>query len=122
MANWIHRTTKQVLVSVSPASLPELRINYIEQPDLSAVAGQPVKYWVITGNVVSIADASTRTSIDAAEDSAGLDSIADELDQVQTIMRAFAEVVLDEFNNLRGQHSLPSRTLAQLKTAVRGKL
>ena len=66
MANWLHRTTKQELRSVSSASLPEPQANYIENPDLSAVVGWPNRYWLVTGDVVSLVDQATRDSIDAA--------------------------------------------------------
>ena len=122
MANYLHRTTKQYLTSVSPASLQEPEANYIEQPDLSAVAGQPSKYWIITGDVVSLVDQATQDAIDAQEDSDRLDSIASKLDITQDIWKAFAEVMLDQLNTLRAFHGLPDASLEQLKTAVRNKL
>lgn len=38
------------------------------------------------------------------------------------LLRAFALVVLDEINTLRGQHGLPARTMQQLKTATLNKI
>lgn len=146
MPNWVHRTTKQFVRSVASADLPESPANYIEEPDLSAVTGQPAKYWVITGDTVSLADAPTRAAIDAAELSDQRDAIADELQRLQTVTRAFAEVVMDEFNrhsaringildaidnasNLAGLkadiaaiNNIPARTLQDLRDAVRAKL
>lgn len=146
MPNWVHRTTKQFLRSVPSAELPEALANYIEEPDLSAVTGQPAKYWVITGDTISLADQATRDAIDAAELAAQRDAIADQLQQLQTVTRAFAEVVMDEFNrhsaringildaidnasNLAGVKSdvaaiqnIPDRTLQDLRDAVRAKL
>jgi len=49
------------------------------------------------------------------------DAIVAELDTMK-IMRAFSLVMLDEINILRQQHSLPDRTVAQLKAAVRAKV
>jgi len=43
-------------------------------------------------------------------------------DDERRLLRAFAEVVLDELNNLRAQHGLAARTMAQLRTAIRNKL
>ncbi len=63
-----------------------------------------------------------RDAVDAALEVGTLDAVANELDQARTIMRAFAEVVLDEVNILRAQHGLAPRTLVQLKQAVRAKL
>ena len=122
MPKWIHRTSKQLLVSVPSADLPESQANYIEEPDLSAVSGQPNKYWVITGDVVTLMDAGAQAVVDAALAEAQADATANELDATQSIMKAFAEVLVDEINLLRAEHALAARTLAQLKTAVRGKL
>jgi len=38
------------------------------------------------------------------------------------LLKAFAQVVMDEINILRAQHSLPARTWDQLTTAVKNKL
>lgn len=146
MPRWFHRPTKTQLISVASADLPHTQSEYIEEPDYSAVQGQPVKYWEISGNVITLADQATRDAIDAIEDSTRLDNVADELDRQQTIMRAFAEVVLAEINKhalkineildaidgasnlsqikaaIDAITDLPPRTLAQLKTAVRKKL
>ena len=145
MPAWLHRTNKTLLRSVASADLPEAIANYIEEPDLSGVAGQPVKYWVVTGDVISLADASTRQAIDAALVSDARDALADEIDTVETFARAFALVMLDEFNataskineildaidaannlsqvkaNIAAIADRPTRTAAQLKTAVRNK-
>ena len=122
MANFLHRTTKQYLLSTSPASLPESEANYIEDPDMSAVAGQPSKYWVITGDTVSLADQATRDAIDAAELEASRDAAAAQLDQTEDVLRAFMLLVIDELNILRANDGLNARTAAQLKTAIRNKL
>lgn len=122
MPNWVHRTVIDYLVSVPAADLPEPVANYIQDPDLAAVAGQPIKYWKINGDLVELMTAGEQAAVDAAEQDATRDTSADRLDQVEDVLRAFALVVLDEFNVLRAQHSLADRTIAQLKTAVRNKL
>jgi len=38
------------------------------------------------------------------------------------LVRALMLITMDEINTLRAQHSLPARTPAQLKTAIRNKL
>ncbi len=43
-------------------------------------------------------------------------------DAERRLLRAFAEVVKDEINILRGQHGLADRTLAQLRTAIKNKV
>ncbi len=120
MANVLNRITKRYLKSVNTPDYPVA--DWIINPDMAAVSDHPVKYWTITGDIVTLISQAARDAVDAQEDSDRLDGIADQLDQNQSIMKAFAEVVLDEINTLRSQHSLPARTLPQLKTAVRSKL
>lgn len=120
MASVLNRTTRQYLESVNTPDYPTQ--GWIHSPDLSAVDGQPAKYWAISGDTVTLMSAGERAAVDAAEAATRKDSVADELDRTETIMRAFAEVVLDEINVLRQRASLQARTLEQLKTAVRGKL
>ena len=122
MPLYIHRTTFQRLPSTSPASLTEPEANYVKDPDESAITGEPSRYWILTLDIFTLMSQSERNAVDAALDVLRLDSVADELDRVQSIMKAFAQVVLDEFNLLRAEHGLNPRTLAQLKNAVRGKL
>lgn len=38
------------------------------------------------------------------------------------LFRAFASILVDEINTLRGQHSLAPRTLAQLRTAILNRI
>lgn len=45
----------------------------------------------------------------------------DRLDN-EKILKAFAELLVDEFNILRALHALPARTFAQLRTAIRNKV
>ena len=122
MPLYVHRTTFQVLPSTSPASLTEPEANYVQDPDLSPVDGFPSRYWSLAGDIFSLVDQSTRDAIDAAILVAQRDGLADDIDRNETFLRAFALVVLDEFNNLRAQHGLNPRTIAQLKNAVRNKL
>jgi len=70
MANYLHRTTKELLNSVSPNDLPEPEANYVVNPDLSAVTGEPNRYWKITGDVVTLMDAGEQAAVDSAISSA----------------------------------------------------
>ena len=65
MANYLHRTTKQYTTSVSPNDLQEPEVNYVVNPDLSAVEGFPSIYWIITGDVVTLMDQAARDTVDA---------------------------------------------------------
>lgn len=120
MANVLHRTTKQYFQSVNTPDYPT--IDWIINPDLSAVTGFDSKYWIITGDVVTLMSQAERDAVDAADLEAARDGIVNILDGTEEILRAFASVMVDEINILRANHSLPDRTLAQLKTAIRNKM
>ncbi len=122
MPRWAHRTTFAVLTSVAEADLPEPVANYVEEPDLSSVAGQPSKYWLLSGDLFSLADQAARDAVDAALLVQRRDNIADQIDLAESYARAFALVVLDEINVLRTTAGLSVRTAAQLKTALRARL
>jgi len=136
MSAYLNRTTKEYVRGIDPTGMEAKtgevfkgvdgqaipNANWARNPDMSAVAGEPSKYWIITGDDVTLMDQAARDAVDAAAETAQLDSIADELDQTRTIMRAFAEVVLDQVNALRADHGRNALTHAQLKAAVRGKL
>lgn len=127
MPNYLHRTdgsttpyTKTYIRSVPPDELPEAEANYIQDPDLSAVSGQPSKYWTISGDSVLLADQSTRDSRDA--DIAAAAELAYETDQKaqytdNEIFRAQIKYVVDELNILRAATgTTPARTYAQAQT------
>jgi len=125
MASYLHRTTKKYRTSVDPNSLTEPEVNFVVNPDVSAVLGQLTKYWIITGDVVTLMTQAEMDIVDVdiatAED---LDS--KELEKLridnEKVLIAFATIVKDEINILRAQHSLTARTLAQLKTAIKNEV
>lgn len=122
MAVVLHRTTKQLIVSANSPAYPAE--DWIVSPDLSAVTGQPAKYWTISGDTVSLMDQAARDAVDAAEAAARLDGIAGELEQTENITRAFMLLVLDDRNATAAKlNSLldaidAASSLANLKTAV----
>ncbi len=124
MANFLHRTTKRYLTSQDPNGLPEPLANYIEGPDLSAVTGFASKYWVITGDVVTLMSQAQRDAVDAAELSAQRDAQANVFDGVEAHERAFALMLLDEINGLSTKINAildaidGANNLADVKTAV----
>ena len=120
MSDVVNRITNQYLRSVHAPDYPVG--DWLHDPDLSAVVGYGSQYWVKTGDVVTLMDQAARDAVDAQILSDNRDVVANELDSIEGIMRAFAGVVLDEINTLRTVHSLPDRTLVQLKTAIRNKL
>ncbi len=144
MANVLNRSTKEFIVSANTVNYPVA--NWIHDPDMSAVDGFPSRYWTITGDTVSLMSQAERDAVDAALLVANRNVLADEIDQVESFMRAFALVLLDEFNdvsatlnslltaidNANNLASLktdvaaiadrPIRTAQQLKTAVRNRM
>jgi len=144
MASVLNRTTRQYLASAHTPDYPT--VDWIHNPDMSAVVGFDSRYWVITGDVVTLMDAAARASLDAAALEAARDSLAGQLDQTEDILRAVVLMVLDELNahsakvnalltaidnastlaNLKTAVAaiadLPTRTAAQVKTAIRSKL
>jgi hypothetical protein len=63
MANVLNRTTLELRLKVSEKEYPVSE--WIINPDLSAVQGVPVDYWLITGDQVKEMDASERAAVDA---------------------------------------------------------
>jgi hypothetical protein len=126
MANVLNRTAgvafpykKDYRTSVNEPDFPE--VDWIWDPDLSAVAGQPSIYWDITGDVVSLVDGATQASRDAEIAAAAVQSRIDSEKaryDNEDILRAVVVLLIDELNLLRAQHSLAARTYAQAKTAV----
>lgn len=144
MSSALNRTTRAYLTSVNTPEYPVG--SWIIEPDMSAVAGFASKYWIITGDVVTLMDAGARAAVDAAELGAARDAVVAGMDALEAYDRAFANIVLDEVNDLRAWvasfkveaaaatslanlqtriatlPATPARTLAQLKTALRNKL
>jgi len=146
MPAWLHRTTKQLLASVAAADLPEAQANYIEEPDLIAVTGFPSKYWIITGDVVTLMSPAERAVVDQAELDAIRDSLVSELNDLELRDRAIILSLLDIVNFLSQQltdiksaatssanyrafstaisgiNASPQRTISEILTLIRTKL
>jgi hypothetical protein len=107
----------RALADHAGSNLQELSItaDEFEVPDVT----QPV---LDAALITYVAD---QANIDAAftqiEVEAVLDVERDKLDS-EKILKAFAEMVVDEFNILRAIEGLPPRTFAQLRTAIRNKV
>ena len=129
MPNYIHRTDgnsgsypygKTYLTSVSPQNLPENEANYIQDPDLSAVAGFDSVYWNISGDTVSLANQGTRNARDAdIAAQAVLQSNQTQKDAYtdNQLFRAQIKYMVDEINILRQNAGLtPARTYGGAQT------
>ena len=126
MSSVFNRTDGRFIESVNTPDFDPA--DWIINPDLSAVAGNPVRYWIIDppgSNTIRLATAGEQTAIDNAiaadRLAAAKDSAKNEFD-IQRVLRAFAELLVGEFNILRQQHALPDRTFDQLRTAIRNAI
>jgi len=123
MAVVLNRTTKQLIQSANTPDFPTA--DWIINPDLSAITGQPIKYWLISGDVVSLATPAEQAVIDAAiqatRDTANRDEEKLTYDQ-RRVFRAIVELMIEEFNTLRTIEGLPDRTIAQARTAILSKI
>ena len=133
MGDFLHRATKQHLVSTSPNDLLEPIGNYIDMPDLSAVVGFPNIYWIITGDVISLMSQAERDAVDAAIETAQREAqIIEDVDRLESVLRQIVKMTVSEINILRQQFNtttrespqltdtnLADRTLAQVRNQLR---
>jgi hypothetical protein len=122
MSSALNRTTKQYLTSVHTPDYPPAE--WIINPDMSAVAGYPSIYWIITGDLVTLMNQAERDAVDAQRLSDARDGIIAQLDQVEDIQRQLLIMEVGEFNKLRQwlvdfQAAVASAgNLGQLQSAV----
>ena len=135
---WVNRTTREFVQQTSsgemerrfPAEVfhdaegePTSNANWIHAPDLSAVVGQPTKYWIIAGDSVRLMSQVARDAVDAGEVRDRRDSqIATVLDDPESDLRQVVKLIVGEINLLRQQHGLPDRTLVQVRNQLRNGL
>jgi len=116
MATVLNRTTKQLIGSANTPDYP--LVGWIIEPDLSAVAGVPVKYWIITDDIISEMSQPEKDVVDATEAQALKDAIGAESDA--GILKAIIAALIKTIN-IR----LPSGqkiTKAEMVTAIKGEL
>lgn len=116
MPTWAHRTTFQVRSSVAEADLAEPVANYVLEPDLSAVSGQPAYYWILTGDIFTLMDAAAMAAVDVAREAERLDFVKTrDKDRVDTevLIAALMKLVHDEINILRAQFNTTTAEVAQ---------
>lgn len=123
MAAVLNRATKEFKASAHTPNFDPA--DWIINPDLSAVQGQPVKYWMINGDVVTLATLAEQDVIDdafaATQATRAKEEEKNRFDN-ERLLKAFAELVIDQFNVLRAIEGLPDLTFAQLRTAIRDKI
>jgi hypothetical protein len=65
MANVLNRTTKEYFESVNTPDFPS--VDWLINPDLSQVAGLPIKYWKISGDSVVAMSGAEQAAVDAVD-------------------------------------------------------
>jgi hypothetical protein len=97
-------------------------VDWIINPDLSAVVGFAPRYWEISGDAVSLMDQASRDALDAAALDAERESLMAQIDDLESIIRAVVLMMLSEVNTLRTNAGLQTRTPEQARTAIRNNL
>ena len=123
MSTVVRRTTLTPIYNVNTVKY-DIAFFFFD-PDLSAVANVPERYWQESGGVFSEMDQAGKDAVDAAilaSETQQDKSLAKDIIDSERVLKAFAEVVMDELNNLRAEHGLPVRTLSQLVTAIKNKI
>lgn len=99
--------------------------HFWHDPDLSAVIDIDPIYWKESGGIFSGMTVIERAAKDSQIATSERDRdrrIAKGSIDNERVLRAFAAVIMDEINILRGQHNLAARTLSQLVTAIKTKI
>jgi len=148
-------TPQKVLSYLDSISSPDYagRTDVVIQPDISALAGIPIIYWKHVAGAIVEMTVSEKSAVDAAIIQAAINAMRSggiSTLVVQSpagiVLRAFADILKDEFNIIRqwitdfkadvaaattladlktrvaADPDLPDRTLAQLKTAIQDKI
>lgn len=121
MANVLNRSTKEYRKFVNtPDYSPAL---WIINPDISAVEGWDTKYWVITGDDVTLMDQAARDAVDAGEASAQLAADRNEAQSradVDIFDRALVSELLFEINKLNTRMTEVHTAFAAIKATSGG--
>lgn len=148
MADVLNTSTCEMRASVNEAQAPYTAPPWIiitrAQFDLWSTIPQQYREW--TGTAVEEMTGPEKVAVDLAALEASRDSIVQQLDQQEDILRAFAGLLVDELNAhtertnallaaidgaaslaalktaVAGISDLPTRTLQQLRTAIRSKI
>lgn len=144
MANVLHRINKTYLTSVNEPDYPIE--SWIWNPNISAVVGFNPRYWIITGDNVTLMNQSERNAVDAALLELARDDLVTQLTSIEDLNRSIILVLLDEFNNhankinsildavdaassladlktrIAAITDYPQRNITQIRQAIRNKL
>lgn len=116
MPDYLRISDLRMFHSVPSRQLPEPVENFLREPDLSAVEGQPTKYWEISGRAVTLMDAAARDVVDTDEKERQDTAMVDELDNV--VVRE----LLEKINVLETKAGIRNTTFDEIKTDAKAKL
>lgn len=90
---------------------------------------QPARYLIVEGGILREMTTEEKAIVDTEQAAAmeasvknGAKQLATADDENGRLLRALLDIMLDEINTLRALHSLPARTLSQLKTQLAGRI
>jgi len=133
--DWLIRATKELIRNTPPEKMWQRfgppfngtttsNAVAIYDPDLTAVQGWHERYWVITGDVVTLMDQAGRDAVDALLLDGERNTTADTFDDTEALTRALALSLLDAVNFLSDQVEsmkaaiLGANNLSSLQTAI----
>lgn len=127
MASVLNRTTKEFKRSANTPDFPVA--DWIINPDLTAVAGAPIKYWIIdppASDTIRLATVGEQLVIDnqiaADQELAEKDAAKTGTDTDRRLL-GFMQVMVDEINILRLNAGIPpARDLDDYKNATRNNI
>ena len=99
MASVLHKLTKQYIPSVNTPDYMDG--NWIINPDMTLVSGQPQKYWIIENSSLRVASDEEKLLIDKTDRFADL-SIQDIKDKLNTNINVFRDAYITEGVILQG--------------------
>ena len=148
MADVLNTTTLEMRASVNEAAAPYSSPPWLvitrEQFDLWSIIPQRYRKW--TGSGIEEMTTPEKAAVDLALLEAQRDEIIQQLDQMEDILRAFAQLVMEQFNNHATRvngildaidaganigsiktavaqiNNLPTLDFANLRAAIRGKI
>lgn len=120
MADVLNRFTKEYRRSVHTPDYPA--VDWIRNPDLSAVAGLASKYWLVSGDTVSAMSQAQRDAVDAQEaaDEVAADRAAQKTRMdTERLLKAMAVYFAQQINVLRQGQSLPPLSAADVRAGIK---
>ena len=123
MGTVVHRSTLMPIYNINLSKYDEQYWWF--DPNLSAVINTPWIYWQETNGAFSVMSQANKDIVDTEELAKTINhqkKMEKRRIDNEPVLRAFAEVMIDEVNILRSQHSLSARTLSQLVTAIKNKI